>query len=196
MIVTSTSVLRSRRASRRAHSKPVNPLPTITTDVTMSMLPPVGNHKPTSGAATAAKQFSRWKIRVTHQNAGDANVTEGETHGRRRERSHRPSPDDATPRRRDDEEHSEGPGFGFRRGGRGGICDLPGQFRRPASQRWTWRRDRRLACRRCCAGLVDHGGAASPPGATGPEQDSPRRRVATLATPDRPSCRPTYGRPT
>src|ERR1700761_3865827 len=43
MIVTSTSVLRNRRASRRAHSKPVNPLPTTTTDVTMSMLPPRGS---------------------------------------------------------------------------------------------------------------------------------------------------------
>ena len=37
MIVTSTSDLRSRRASRRAHSNPVNPLPTTTTDVTMSL---------------------------------------------------------------------------------------------------------------------------------------------------------------
>src|SRR3984957_16517308 len=46
MIVMSTSVLRSRRASRRAHSNPVNPLPTITTDVTMCMLPPDGDYKP------------------------------------------------------------------------------------------------------------------------------------------------------
>src|ERR1700723_1768971 len=46
MIVTSTSDLRNRRASRRAHSNPVNPLPTIATDVTMCMLPPDGDYKP------------------------------------------------------------------------------------------------------------------------------------------------------
>src|SRR5258708_36847336 len=103
MIVTSTSVLRRRRATRRAHSKPVNPLPTITTDVIMSMLPPGGNHKPTS---PPAKQFSGWQIRVTQQNAREASETEGETHGRRRERCHRPSPDDTAPRRADTAEHS------------------------------------------------------------------------------------------
>src|ERR1700752_3033502 len=49
MIVMSTSDFRTRRASRRAHSNPVNPLPTITTDVTVCLEPPNGARKPVLG---------------------------------------------------------------------------------------------------------------------------------------------------
>ncbi|WP_370328497.1 hypothetical protein [Candidatus Mycobacterium methanotrophicum] len=62
MIVTSTSDLRNRRASRRAHSKPVNPLPTITTDVTVSTVATDGGQNRSAAALRAATEAGSLRV--------------------------------------------------------------------------------------------------------------------------------------